>query len=121
MEFQPVDIDAKFGLFSELWSPKVIGKINNYLIKVGKLQGDFVWHKHTDTDELFIVHKGVLQIEFRDGQVVLKPGQMFVVPKGVEHRPHADQECQIILFEPEATLNTGDAKSEMTVEKLEWI
>jgi len=121
MEFQPVDFNAKFNLFSERWSPKVIGKTNNYLVKIGKVQGDFVWHKHDETDELFIVHKGILRIDMRSGQVFLKPGQMFIVPRGVEHKPHADEECQIIMFEPETTINTGDVKDDMTIEKLDWI
>jgi mannose-6-phosphate isomerase-like protein (cupin superfamily) len=121
MEFQPVDLNAKFSLFTERWSPKVIGKTNNYLVKIGKVQGDFVWHKHDETDELFIVHKGLLRIDMRDGQVFLKPGQMFIVPRGVEHKPHADEECEIVMFEPETTLNTGDVKDDMTIEKLEWI
>jgi mannose-6-phosphate isomerase-like protein (cupin superfamily) len=121
MEFHPVDIEEKFKLFNDLWSPKVVGKMNNYLVKLGKVQGDFVWHKHEETDELFIVNKGILRIDLRDGQVLLKKGQMFIVPRGVEHRPHADQECEIILFEPETTVNTGDAGGEMTDEKLDWI
>ncbi len=121
MELQPIDFDAKFNLFSDLWSSKVIGKMNNYLVKIVKAQGDFVWHKHAETDELFIVHTGILQIDFRDGRVILKPGQMVVIPKGVEHRPHSDELCQIILFEPETTINTGDVKSALTIENPEWI
>ena len=120
-DYHPIDIVAKFKLFNDLWSPKVIGKMNDYLVKLGKVQGDFVWHKHDETDELFIVNKGELRIDLREGAVVLKAGQMFIVPKGVEHRPHADQECEIILFEPETTINTGDVRGEMTVETLEWI
>jgi mannose-6-phosphate isomerase-like protein (cupin superfamily) len=121
MNLTPIDINSKFALFSEHWSPKVIGKINNYLVKIGKLQGDFVWHKHEETDELFIVHKGVLRIDLRDNQVLLSEGQMFVVPKGVEHKTFAESECEIIMFEPEDTLNTGDAESDKKVERLEWI
>ena len=121
MDLQVIDIDSKFRLFSEHWSPKVIGQINNYLIKIGKLQGDFVWHTHPETDELFIVHKGLLRVDFRDGQIHVKEGQMLIVPKGVEHKTHADEECELIMFEPETTLNTGNAKGGMTVEKLEWI
>lgn len=121
MNYEPIDIDAKFALFSEHWSPKIIGKINDYLVKIGKLEGDFVWHTHDETDELFIVNKGVLRVDFRDGQVFLAKGQMFVVPRGVEHRTHADTECEIIMFEPEKTLNTGNVTGEMTVEHLNWI
>ncbi len=121
MEHQPIDIAAKFILFSEPWSPKVIGRVNDYLVKLGKFQGDFLWHKHEETDELFLVHKGTMQIEFRDGQVTLSAGQMYIVPKGVEHKPRADTECEVIMFEPEQTLNTGDVTGEMTIEKLDWI
>jgi mannose-6-phosphate isomerase-like protein (cupin superfamily) len=121
MNYQPIDFDSKFNLFSEHWSPKVIGKINNYLVKIGKLQGDFVWHLHEETDELFIVNKGILRIDLRDGEVFLTKGQMFIVPKGVEHKTHADDECEIIMFEPETTLNTGNVQGDLTVEELEWI
>jgi mannose-6-phosphate isomerase-like protein (cupin superfamily) len=121
MTVQPIDIDHKFGLFSEQWSPKVIGKINDYLVKIGKMQGDFVWHKHEETDELFIVHEGVLRVDFRDGQAFLNPGQMLIVPKGVEHRTHADNECELIMFEPEATKYAGNATSDTTIDRLEWI
>jgi mannose-6-phosphate isomerase-like protein (cupin superfamily) len=85
MNLRPIDIDEKFSLFTEHWPPKVIGKINNYLVKIGKLQGDFVWHKHEETDELFMVNKGVLRVDLREGQVYVKKGQMFIVPKGLEH------------------------------------
>jgi mannose-6-phosphate isomerase-like protein (cupin superfamily) len=121
MDFKPVNIDSKFALFSEHWHPKVIARINDYLVKVGKLQGDFVWHVHAETDELFIVNKGVLRVDFREGPVFLTKGELLVVPKGVEHRTHADQECELIMFEPETTLNTGSAAGEMTVETLDWI
>jgi mannose-6-phosphate isomerase-like protein (cupin superfamily) len=121
MNLQPIDIDQKFSLFTEHWSPKVIGKINNYLVKIGKLQGDFVWHTHDETDELFLVNKGVLRVDLREGPVYVKKGQMFIVSKGIEHRTHADEECELIMFEPETTLNTGNVKGEKTVEHLEWI
>jgi mannose-6-phosphate isomerase-like protein (cupin superfamily) len=121
MNFQPITIDNKFALFSEQWSPKVIAKINDYLVKIGKLQGDFVWHQHEETDELFIVNKGILRVDFQDGSIFLAKGQLLVVPKGVEHKTHADQECELIMFEPEKTLNTGNITGDMTVENLEWI
>ncbi len=121
MTYEPIDIDSKFALFSEHWSPKVIGRVNDYLVKLGKFQGEFVWHKHEETDELFFVHKGEFTIELRAGQVNLKAGQMFVVPKGVEHKPHADSECEVLMFEPETTLNTGNVSGEMTIEHLDWI
>ncbi|MGA2977662.1 MAG: cupin domain-containing protein [Spirochaetia bacterium] len=121
MDMKVVDFNQKFSLFTEQWSPKVIGKINNYLVKIGKLEGDFVWHTHGDTDELFIVNKGVLRVDLRERQMFVTEGQMLIVPKGIEHRTHADKECELIMFEPETTLNTGDVKGDMTVEKLEWI
>ena len=117
----PIDINDKFALITEHWKPKVIGKINNYLLKIGKLQGDFVWHQHEDTDELFIVNKGILRVDFREGAVFLNQGQMLIVPKGIEHKTHADEECEIIMFEPETTLNTGNVQSDMTVPAPEWI
>jgi mannose-6-phosphate isomerase-like protein (cupin superfamily) len=80
-----------------------------------------VWHKHDDTDELFLVNNGILRVDLRDGQVFVKKGQIFIVPKGVEHLTHADEECELVMFEPETTLNTGDIKSDITVEELEWI
>ncbi len=121
MEGQSIDIDTKLRMITELWSPKVIARTNNYLVKIGKLQGDFVWHLHEDTDELFMVNKGVLRVDFRDRQVHVSKGQMLVVPKGVEHKTHADDECELIMFEPETTLNTGNVSGAMTVENLEWI
>jgi mannose-6-phosphate isomerase-like protein (cupin superfamily) len=121
MNFKPINIEEKFTLFTEQWSPKVIAKINDYLVKIGKVQGDFVWHKHDETDELFIVNKGLLRVDFRDGQAILTKGQLLVVPKGVEHKTQADQECELIMFEPEETLNTGNVIDKMTVEQLEWI
>ena len=117
----PIDIQAKFGMFSEHWRPKVIAKVNNYLVKIGKLQGDFVWHTHEDTDELFLVNKSLLRVDLRSGSVQVGKGQMFVVPRGREHMTHADEECELMMFEPETTLNTGDVKGEKTVETLEWI
>jgi mannose-6-phosphate isomerase-like protein (cupin superfamily) len=121
MKLEAVDFNQKFSLFTEQWSPKVIGRINNYLVKIGKLKGDFIWHTHDDTVELFPVNKGILRVDLREGQVFVHKGQMFVVPKGVDHLTHADEECELIMFEPETTLNTGDVKGDMTVETLEWI
>ena len=121
MDLKVIDLDQKFSLFTKQWSPKVIGKINNYLVKIGKLQGDFVWHKHDDTDELFLVNKGILRVDLRDGPVLVRKGQMFIVPRGVEHITHADEEYELVMFEPETTLNTGDVNGDMTVEELEWI
>jgi mannose-6-phosphate isomerase-like protein (cupin superfamily) len=121
MRPEPIDFQHKFSLFSEHWSPKVIGRINNYLVKIGKLQGDFVWHQHEETDELFIVHTGALRVDLRDGPVFLKAGQMLIVPRGIEHKTHADEECELIMFEPETTLYAGSAQSDRPEPELEWI
>jgi mannose-6-phosphate isomerase-like protein (cupin superfamily) len=109
MSYQPVDLGAKLSLFADHWSPKVIARLNDYEIKVVKLKGDFVWHSHADTDELFLVIDGSLTIQFRDGAVSLGPGQLFVVPRGVEHCPRADGEVAAMLIEPAGVVNTGDA------------
>ncbi|HEY3344411.1 MAG TPA: cupin domain-containing protein [Anaerolineaceae bacterium] len=121
MQLEPIDINHKFSLFTEHWSPKVIGRINNYLVKIGKLQGDFVWHQHDETDELFIVNKGILRVDLRQGPVFLSAGQMLIVPKGVEHRTHADEECELIMFEPETTLYTGNVQGDPSEPVLAWI
>ncbi|MCW2559986.1 MAG: cupin [Mycobacterium sp.] len=109
MSYQPVDLGAKLSLFADHWSPKVIARLNDYEIKVVKLKGEFVWHSHADTDELFLVIDGNLTIQFRDGAVSLGPGQLFVVPRGVEHCPRADGEVAAMLIEPAGVVNTGDA------------
>ena len=121
MEYKSIDINSKFKIFDDHWSPKIIGKINNYHIKVVKVKGHFTWHKHDETDELFIVNKGELRIDFRDGFVNIKEGQMFIVEKGKEHKPYAEKECEMLTFEPDTVLNTGNVKNEFTKEKLEWL
>jgi mannose-6-phosphate isomerase-like protein (cupin superfamily) len=110
----PVDLAEKLSLFSEHWSPKVVARLNDYEIKVVKVQGEFVWHTHDDTDELFLVLDGELTIGLRDGDVVLGPGQLFVVPRGVEHRPTATGEVRALLVEPAGVVNTGSAGGELT-------
>lgn len=114
MAHDVVDLAEKFALFSEYWSPKVVARLNDYEVKVVKLKGEFVWHTHDDTDELFIVVAGNLTIQLRDGDVDLSPGQLFVVPRGVEHRPIAVGEVHAILIEPIGVVNTGDAGGEVT-------
>jgi mannose-6-phosphate isomerase-like protein (cupin superfamily) len=109
-----VDLAAKLAQFSELWSPKVVARLNDYEIKVVKLQGEFVWHTHDDTDELFLVLGGQLTIQMRDGDVRLGPGQLYVVPCGVEHCPIAEGEVAAMLIEPAGVVNTGDAGGELT-------
>jgi len=115
-----VNLEKKFGRFDEHWSPKILAKLNDYHVKAAKLRGEFVWHKHDETDELFFVTKGTLLLRFRDRDVTLGPGELLVVPKGVEHLPVAEEECEVLLIEPAGTLNTGDAGGARTVEP-EWI
>jgi mannose-6-phosphate isomerase-like protein (cupin superfamily) len=110
-----IDLWEKLSRFDERWSPRVVAELNGQHVKLVKLEGEFIWHSHADEDELFLVLKGKLTIELRDGLVVLAPGQMVVVPRGVEHRPVADGEVHVLLFEPAGTLNTGDVKNERTV------
>ncbi len=110
----PVDLGEKLASFSEHWAPKVVARLNDYEIKVVKLQGEFVWHTHDDTDELFLVLDGELRIQLRDGDVTLRPGQLYVVPRGVEHCPIADGEVRAVLIEPAGVVNTGDAGGPLT-------
>jgi mannose-6-phosphate isomerase-like protein (cupin superfamily) len=119
--YAPISFREKFAKFSEQYSPKVIAPMNDYELKLVRLQGEFVWHSHADTDETFIVLDGQLTIEFRDGRVVLGSGEMFVVPRGVEHKPVADEECWILLFEPASTLNTGNVENQFTLHELDRV
>ena len=111
MPHSAINLQQKFGLFTEQWQPKVIAEMNDYQFKVIKLQGDFVWHSHSDTDETFIVIEGNLRIDFRDDAVHIGPGEMFVVPKGVEHKPFAHHEVKLMLIEPRGVINTGETGS----------
>lgn len=119
---RPVDIDSKFGSFDDLWAPKTIGEVNDFHLKAVKVEGEFVWHAHDDTDELFLVRKGELTIQMRGrDEVVIPAGSFFVVPKGVEHRPVAGAACEILLLEPGGVVNTGDvAETSLTADE-EWI
>ena len=122
MKYQAINFAQKLSLFDEHWSPKVVAEMNRYQFKVAKVQGDFVWHNHSDTDETFIVIKGKLRIDFRDGHVDINQGEMYVVPKGVEHKPSAEHETQILLIEPGGVVNTGEGgESELTAENDVWI
>ncbi len=116
-----VNLLQKFSLFSEHWKPKIVGDVNDHQIKVVKLKGDFVWHRHEREDELFLVVRGRLRMGLRTGDVEVGEGELFIVPKGTEHRPSADEECWVVLMEPSTTLNTGDVRSERTVEELDRI
>ena len=120
-KFQPINFEEKLLKFSEHWSPKIIAQLNDYHLKLAKVHGEFVWHDHPETDEVFIVVKGQLEILFRDGNVLLNEGEMFVVPKGVEHKPVAENECHILLIEPAGTVNTGDVKDGLTAPNNIWI
>jgi mannose-6-phosphate isomerase-like protein (cupin superfamily) len=121
MNYQPVNFKDKFAKFSEHWSPKVIAQMNDYHFKIAKVQGEFVWHDHPETDEVFVVLKGQLELQFREGSVTLNEGEMFIVPKGVEHKPVAQQECHILMVEPAGTVNTGDVVNERTAANDVWI
>ena len=116
-----VNLLQKFSLFHEHWKPKIVGDVNDHLIKVVKFKGDFVWHSHEHEDELFLVVRGRMRMGLRTGDVELSEGELFIVPKGTEHRPVADEECWVVLMEPRTTLNTGDVRNERTVEVLERI
>ena len=119
--YRPINFQHKFGLFNEQWQPRVIAEMNEYQFKVAKLQGEFIWHSHKDTDETFIVVEGDLRIDFRDGAVHVSAGEMFVVPKGVEHKPTAEREVKLLLIEPRGVLNTGDEAGEHTAQNDVWI
>lgn len=116
-----INIKEKLTAINEHWSPKIIAQMNNYHFKLVKIEGEFVWHNHDETDETFFIIEGRMKILFRDGEVILNEGDIYIVPKGVEHKPIAKEECSILLIEPAETLNTGEIKSELTKTKLEWI
>ncbi|KIX20191.1 mannose-6-phosphate isomerase [Flavobacterium sp. 316] len=119
MEVQ--NINQKLELFSEHWSPKIVGELNGQYVKLVKLKGEFVWHKHDNEDELFFVIKGVLKMEFRDKTVIINENEFLIIPKGVEHKPVADEEVSVMLFEPATTLNTGNIENKRTKHQLDKI
>lgn len=119
--YHAINFAEKLSLFSEQWSQRVIAEMNDYQFKLAKLGGEFIWHDHADTDEVFIVLEGVLRIDFRDGAVHLSAGEMFVIPKGVQHKPYAEKEAKILLVEPRGVINTGDEESERTRQNDVWI
>ena len=116
-----INLEQKFGSFTDHWSPKILGEINNFHVKAAKLKGEFVWHHHDLEDELFLVVKGALRMKFRDREEIVRPGEFIIVPHGVEHQPVADEETHILLLEPKSTLNTGNITNERTVAQLEHI
>ena len=121
MKYEPLNFKQKLSLFDERWTPKVIAEMNDYQFKIVKIKGDFVWHDHEHTDETFIVLEGSVRIDFRGGQVELSEGEMFVVPKGMEHKPYAEEEAKLLLIEPRGIKNTGEAGGELTAENDVWI
>ncbi|WP_018982635.1 cupin domain-containing protein [Salinimonas chungwhensis] len=121
MRYQAVNFQNKLGLFDEQWSPKIIAEMNDYQFKVVKIQGEFVWHDHKETDETFIVLEGSLRIDFRDGHVDLSEGEMYVVPRGIEHKPVEQHEAKVLLIEPRGVVNTGDKTVNQTAETDVWI
>ena len=121
MSYEPIKLTEKLAKFSERFSPRVVARMNDYEFKLVKCEGDFVWHSHAETDEVFIIIEGEMRIDFRDGSVELKAGEMFVVPRGVEHKPYAARECSLMLVEPAGTVNTGDAGGELTAKNDAWV
>jgi mannose-6-phosphate isomerase-like protein (cupin superfamily) len=113
---EPINLREKLGLFDEHWQPKIVAQLNDYDVRIVKVKGEFVWHKHDETDDFFLVLKGHLTIQLRDRDVELDEGELYVVPKGVEHCPRAEQEASVLLIEPSGTVNTGDAGGPLTTE-----
>jgi mannose-6-phosphate isomerase-like protein (cupin superfamily) len=118
---EKVNLAEKFALFSEHWTPKIVGELNGQHVKLVKFRGPFVWHQHEHEDEMFLVVRGRFTMEYREGAVTVEAGEFVIVPRGVEHRPVAEEEVQVMLFEPTGTLNTGDVRGELTAEELERI
>ena len=121
MTIDVVNLTDKFALITKQWDPKIIAQLNNYHLKIAKVQGEFVWHSHPETDEVFLVVNGSLEIHLREKILHLEAGELCVIPRGVEHKPAAVKECQILMMEPAGTLNTGNAGGERTVEEAAWI
>ena len=116
-----ININNKLALFKDYWNPKIIGELNQQYVKLVKLKGEFIWHKHDNEDELFLVVKGELKIAFRDKTVSIDENELIIIPKGVEHKPIAEKEVSVLLFEPKSTLNTGNQKDNFTKQNLDWI
>ncbi|HJO93730.1 MAG TPA: cupin domain-containing protein [Victivallales bacterium] len=121
MDNSKINIKEKFEKFNDFWSPRIIAQMNDYHFKVAKFNGEFVWHKHDETDEVFIVIDGKMTIKLRNETILLETGEMFVVPKGIEHKPTTENECKVLLIEPKGTVNTGDSENELTKAELNWI
>jgi mannose-6-phosphate isomerase-like protein (cupin superfamily) len=119
MTIRKVSLTDMFGRFQDYWKPKIVGEVNDSLVKLVKFQGEFVWHHHDHEDELFLVVKGRMRMELREGAVIVGPGEFIIIPHGVEHKPVAEEETEVLLFEPRSTLNTGNVRNERTVPQLE--
>ncbi|WP_407364666.1 cupin domain-containing protein (plasmid) [Pseudomonas luteola] len=119
--YQSINLLQKLSLVSEQWSPRVVAEMNSYQFKVVRIQGDFIWHSHPETDETFLVLEGTLRIDFRDGSVTLKASELYVVPRGVEHKPYTEEEVKLLLIEPRGVLNTGQERGERTAPNDVWI
>ena len=116
-----INLKEKYLKFTDFWSPKIVAEMNDYQLKIVKIKGDFVWHSHSDTDETFLVIDGEMIINFRDGAIKLSKGEMYVVPKGVEHKPYAENECKILVIEPRGVINTGKTNGKLTKIQEEWV
>jgi len=119
LNMEKINLAEKFSLFSERWSPKIVGELNGQLVKLVKFKGPFVWHHHDHEDEMFYVVKGNFDMELEDGTVTINEGEFIVIPRGIEHRPNAKEECEVMLFEPASTLNTGNIENERTLKQLQ--
>jgi len=118
---EKINLSDKLSRFTDHWRPRIVGQLNGQQVKLAKLLGEFVWHAHQKEDELFLVIEGRLVIQLRDREIVLDPGEFVIIPRGIEHKPVADEEVHVLLFEPASTLNTGTIQNERTVERLDWI
>jgi mannose-6-phosphate isomerase-like protein (cupin superfamily) len=116
-----VNLAEKFNLFNEYWSPRIVGELNGQYVKLAKFKGEFMWHSHANEDELFLVVKGTLRIEFREGSITLNEGEFYIAPKGIEHKPIAEEEAHILLSEPKSTEQTGGIESNLLVDNQPWI
>lgn len=121
MTHTAINFEEKFSRFTEQWQPKVIAEMNDYQFKIARLQGDFIWHSHAETDEAFLILDGTLRIDFRDGAVILGPGEMYVVARGVEHKPFAEKEVKLLLIEPRGVQNTGEQGGDRTAANDVWV
>ncbi len=121
INMKKINLQQKFSLVHQPWKPKIVAELNGQYVKLVKMRGEFVWHRHEAEDELFLVVRGTLTVDFRDGPISLKPGEMIVVPAGIEHRPVADEDAEVLLFEAKSTLNTGNVRDARTESDLEWI